>query len=370
MKIQLFMLFSALISTHSLSRSLFVSGIKQKQQTQARNKVVPTSTITERRYGPFRRHPELFQDTFQKEWLHDDFLQISRAFEEGASEDQDPDTIHPDLLNKEMDGVYSLNVFNADFIRMFNNELRNFYRVSEAYKIPVRRPNSMNNYGVVVNEIGMRNILSSFQQTYLWPVARRLFPIQASQIDDHHSFLVRYNADEDLGLDMHKDDSDVTFNVCLGEEGFTGGKLTFCGMFGAPNHRQFVHTYQHQIGRAVLHLGSRRHGADDIESGNRTNLIIWNHNWEYRSRGGGRNVDYQPEEGPPSTVCLSYTHDRDYTAFKELPESVQTGQTQIRPWCPPVGTEYEGFRTSKATERVNANTTTKHDGVMKNQQEL
>ena len=30
-----------------------------------------------------------------------------------------------------------------------------------------------------------------------------------------------------------------------------------------------------EIGRAVLHLGSRRHGADDIENGTRMNLIIW-----------------------------------------------------------------------------------------------
>eukprot|EP00854_Cymbomonas_tetramitiformis_P003011 gene3011-biopygen2950 len=33
---------------------------------------------------------------------------------------------------------------------------------------------------------------------------------------------------EDLGLDMHTDDSDVTYNVCLGKE-FEGAGLTFCG---------------------------------------------------------------------------------------------------------------------------------------------
>lgn len=202
----------------------------------------------------------------------------------------------------------------------------------------------MNNYGVVVNEIGMRPMITSFQQQYLWPLSQRLFPVQGSQFDDHHSFLVRYRADEDLGLDMHTDDSDVTFNVCLGEE-FTGATLSFCGMFGKANHRQHTHTYHHEVGRAVLHLGSRRHGADDIESGRRSNLIVWNHNWDYRSSGGYRNVSYEQEEGPPSPVCLSYTHDRDYQDFKELPESAE--KQFRRPWCPPVGTEYEGFRTGK-----------------------
>ena len=42
---------------------------------------------------------------------------------------------------------------------------------------------------------------------------------------------VRYRSDEDAGLDMHTDDSDVTFNVCLGKE-FTGAGLTFCGLGG------------------------------------------------------------------------------------------------------------------------------------------
>ena len=35
-------------------------------------------------------------------------------------------------------------------------------------------------------------------------------------------------------------------------------------------------------GRALIHLGSRRHGADDITSGERNNLIIWNQNQGYR----------------------------------------------------------------------------------------
>ena len=33
------------------------------------------------------------------------------------------------------------------------------------------------------------------------------FFAEASQFDSHHSFIVRYTAAEDLGLDMHTDDS-------------------------------------------------------------------------------------------------------------------------------------------------------------------
>ena len=70
----------------------------------------------------------------------------------------------------------------------------------------------------------------------------------------------------------------------------------------------FKHTYHHEVGRAVLHLGNRRHGADDIESGSRSNLIVWNHNHAYRARGvtaWDRNQEYEVEEGEPSAVCLS-----------------------------------------------------------------
>jgi hypothetical protein len=204
----------------------------------------------------------------------------------------------------------------------------------------------MNNYGVIVNEIGMYPMISNFQQKYLWPIARRLFPKQGSRFSDHHSFIVRYNADEDLGLDMHVDDSDVTFNVCLGNE-FTGATLQFCGMFGSPDHRKWTHTYHHKVGRAVLHLGARRHGADDIESGTRSNLIVWNHNHDWRGSKEykqQRTFLYEPESGPPDMVCLSYTHDRDYQVFKELPPAAK--KLVLRPWCPPPGCEYEGFTTT------------------------
>ena len=36
---------------------------------------------------------------------------------------------------------------------------------------------------------------------------------EASQFDDHHSFIVRYTASEDLGLDMHTDDSAARLDI-------------------------------------------------------------------------------------------------------------------------------------------------------------
>ena len=177
----------------------------------------------------------------------------------------------------------------------------------------------------------------------LQPIAALLFPVEAETFDDHHAFMVQYKPNEDLGLDMHTDDSDVTFNVALGREGFKGAGLTFCGTVGKPDHRQFNHTYKHRVGHAVLHLGSRRHGADDIISGERNNLIVWNHNNVFRNSRAyheERN-NYEPESGKPSKRCLSYTHDRDYGAYKAYPAG--TEEFKGKGWCPPHHACYDGM---------------------------
>ena len=88
----------------------------------------------------------------------------------------------------------------------------------------------MNRYGLILNEIGMRPSLDALQAE-VWRVARELWPVEGARFDDHHSFCVSYKPNEDRGLDMHTDNSDVTLNVCLGRE-FTASGLTFCGEVG------------------------------------------------------------------------------------------------------------------------------------------
>ena len=235
-----------------------------------------------------------------------------------------------DAVVRESAGVYSFELFTEAFCRTFLHEVDNY----DASGLPVRRPNSMNMYGLIVNEIGMRDAITELQQEILWPVARLLWPLQSTQFDAHHSFIVRYKSDEDPGLDMHTDDSDVTFNACLNSN-FTGAGLTFCGDAGTSRHRKLAFRYRHEMGRVVIHLGTKRHGADDIESGERRNLIIWNHNHRWRaSRTYRRRRErYATEAGEPDTECVSYTHDRDYGAFK--PHTDKTREHATRPWCPP-----------------------------------
>ena len=58
-----------------------------------------------------------------------------------------------------MEGVYSFPMFSDEFCAMFIEEVE-YYAESG---LPVRRPNSMNNYGLIVNEIGMEPMISNLQ---------------------------------------------------------------------------------------------------------------------------------------------------------------------------------------------------------------
>lgn len=177
----------------------------------------------------------------------------------------------------------------------------------------------MNRYGIVLNQLGLEPAITALQQEHLLPLQACLFPEEGREADDHHCFIVRYKAGEDVGLDMHEDDSDVTLNVCLGKE-FADATLSFCGLAAAEDHRKLQHTYVHEKGRAVIHLGRHRHGADNIASGERVNFILWSVSGKYRASEAYQQHRLRSASTlPPDPLCLSYTHDRDYTEHLPKP---------------------------------------------------
>lgn len=56
-----------------------------------------------------------------------------------------------EVVQQEAVGIYSFPFFSERFCERFLDELDNYYRSG----LPIRRPNSMNNYGIIVNEIGV-----------------------------------------------------------------------------------------------------------------------------------------------------------------------------------------------------------------------
>lgn len=316
-----------------LERPLGATGVK-RWHDHAKENAERLDVI--HRYAKLRRHPEVFEE-FQDAWLDPILVRtLGKLRNETVSQAKRRGLVRK-LMREEADGVYSFPVFTREFCERFLEELDSFY----ASKLPVRRPNSMNNYGVIVNDIGMEAMITSLQESVLQPLIGILFRAEGSELDGHHSFIVRYKNGEDTHLDVHHDDSDVTFNVCLGRN-FTGAGLVLCGRKDAPDHRVHRHTYYHQVGRAILHLGRHRHGADDISDGERLNLIVWNHAYNWRKSRGDDKDPKSREKAPPDPECLSYTHDRDYGRFKRYPPGKEDHRG--KGWCPPAGQEYPGFR--------------------------
>lgn len=275
-------------------------------------------------------HREFFvaSPIWQDQWLEPSFCKARDAASPEAWKR---------ILQEHLPGeVYSFKLFTDAFCDKLVAEIFNFY----ASGLEARRPNSMNAYGIILNEIGLEPFVDELQQM-LQPIGELLWPGPGSCWDGHHCFVVRYRTGEDLGLDMHTDDSDVTFNVSLGV-GFEGAGLNFCGLMGAPDHRKHSYTFNHLRGSCVCHLGRKRHGAADITSGERLNIILWNHSSTYRQSLEYTKPPYKTEAGPPDEVCVSYTHDRDYGNFK----TYQPGQEKFkgRGWCPRPPFEYPGFK--------------------------
>ncbi|CAE7869748.1 ICU11 [Symbiodinium microadriaticum] len=256
-------------------------------------------------------HPELFENPREnlKRWLAPSFIAAVSAGG-GLKE----------ALREDAPGIYSFELFNSEFCEKLLEEVTH---AQQTAREALDRPNGMNRYGVVLNQLGLEPLITELQQEYLMPLMMALYPQEADGCRDHHCFIVRYKAGEDVGLDMHEDDADVTLNVCLGRE-FAGATLTFCGLVTDANHRKMQYTYSHEKGRAVLHLGRQRHGADDIESGERVNFILWSVSEKYRSSEAYQNHRLRSSSAdPPDRICLSYTHDRDYTKFLPKPTKAQ-----------------------------------------------
>lgn len=258
-------------------------------------------------------------------WIHNDLSNILNKLKNGKRPIQIIELI------EEAPEVYSFNCMTPVFCKYLLNTVSDIEKSGKK----IRRPNSMNNYGVVLNEVGLRAIMDEIQKLIVQPLSKIIFPGIGDTLNDHHSFTVRYKAGEDKSLDMHTDDSHVTFNLCLGEN-FTGSTLHFCGNLNSQDHRKHSHTYIHEVGRAVMHLGNRRHGADNIESGVRTNLVMWSYNPHYK-----KSSQTEKESSNPDLLCLSWTHDRDYKKqIKRLTGKDDPRENSKTAWCPHPGNEY------------------------------
>ncbi|KAM9622068.1 2-oxoglutarate and iron-dependent oxygenase domain-containing protein 2 [Trichechus inunguis] len=168
--------------------------------------------------------------------------------------------------------IYRVPVFTASFCQALLEELEHF----EQSDLPKGRPNTMNNYGVLLHELGLDEpLVSPLRERFLQPLMALLYPEYCGgPLDSHRAFVVKYAPGQDRELGYHYDNAELTLNVALGKA-FTGGALYFGGLFQAPAALTEPLEVEHVVGQGILHRGGQLHGARPLGTGERWNLVVW-----------------------------------------------------------------------------------------------
>eukprot|EP00928_Gymnodinium_smaydae_P090516 TRINITY_DN74302_c0_g1_i1.p1 TRINITY_DN74302_c0_g1~~TRINITY_DN74302_c0_g1_i1.p1 ORF type:complete len:334 (+),score=44.90 TRINITY_DN74302_c0_g1_i1:76-1077(+) len=226
--------------------------------------------------GP--RNPGLYAygPAFEERYIHGDLRAAADAARGGEGEGR-----ARQLFEEVVPGVFASDrLFTAPFVNDLLSELEHI----EVSGIPRRRPNGMNRYGVILDNVGMESALNGLIDAYVRPLAAMLFPelVGPHDADEHYAFTVRYEASGDTELAKHGDASVVTLNLCLGRPGWRGGGLQFyeyeaSGIYALPRGSNSAGggLLNFQPGLAVLHRGQHKHQALPLLDGVRTNVIIW-----------------------------------------------------------------------------------------------
>ncbi|KAK3599067.1 hypothetical protein CHS0354_024393 [Potamilus streckersoni] len=211
-------------------------------------------------------HPEIFQ--LKTEFLQPEFLNLVNYCKQS---DATVGGVMQYLEETQVKNVYAFPVFTDSFCRKLIEELAHF----EESDCPKGRSNTMNHYGLSMDEVGFNDFITTLRVEYMQHITRLLFPEWGGgNLDSHKAFIVKYKVGEDIDLGYHYDNAEVTLNVSL-TDNYQGGSLYFGDMRTVPLPDTECSEYNHVYGVGILHRGQHMHGALPIYSGVRYNLITW-----------------------------------------------------------------------------------------------
>ena len=189
------------------------------------------------------------------------------------------------------DGIYRISIFNPDILNKLALEIEALELWAIERRVSLQPPNSMHDYGIEMTLIGLDKVLQRFTIEVADKIVLELFPeVRDEGVDHHHAFSVTYGTTHNRSLGFHADDSEVTFNFCVGGE-FVGSDLYFqgrrCFNHMQTDHRPEEHVEIEQIpGTCIVHAGLHRHGVLPILQGSRRTLIVWTKSSRFREREG------------------------------------------------------------------------------------
>lgn len=137
-----------------------------------------------------------------------------------------------------------------------------------------------------LSELGITWLDNFLFRVLIQPISLHLF--ENTRLDWYHSFVAGYASQPSRVtprqfLVPHTDDSEVTLNLCLGDENFQGGLLEFGPMRGHPTttrRKPQTETVEPRIGYGLLHVGRLLHQVTPITSGDRFAYIVWTRSWK------------------------------------------------------------------------------------------
>eukprot|EP01080_Neovahlkampfia_damariscottae_P000195 gene195-4441_t len=207
------------------------------------------------------KHEEIYK--FSEKFFTQDFLKTVKEckeliplFEKDKKEfNNKRKDVLSNFLENEFKGIYYCEIFTVEFCSLLLEEVEHFESTVDV----ILRPNSMNNFGVILDELGLNNFFDTFIDEYFKYLSIVMSKDMNNIIDDHHSFIVEYSTiGKDDHLDFHVDDSELTINCCLGKI-FKGGNLFFIGKENEPIKNEDYCELEHEIGTCILHDGKHRY---------------------------------------------------------------------------------------------------------------
>ncbi|TXE11572.1 2OG-Fe(II) oxygenase [Seonamhaeicola algicola] len=194
-----------------------------------------------------------------------------------AWENPEKENVVADLWEEIIPGVYETQFFDLERLADFRTYLEDAVNSG----IPKRAP-----YGIQLNRYGMmldprseghlaapsfQAFYNAIMDRYMRPISRLLLGTYGYD-NQTFGFSIQYNPDKDKDLHAHTDASSATLNINtnLPDEKFTGSVVDFYDKASGKT----VQT-KFQPGKAIIHRGNVPHATHPIESGQRSNLVVW-----------------------------------------------------------------------------------------------
>ena len=81
------------------------------------------------------------------------------------------------VLKELAPSLYEVRIFNDDFLKLFNKEMESLIDWADRNATIIEPPNSMNNYGVILSEIGYASAMQDLMLSVISPLAKEFIMV-------------------------------------------------------------------------------------------------------------------------------------------------------------------------------------------------